>query len=456
MSRTGKGMLLRNLIVGLGLDPRVNLRLVAGAKPGEHRGYGPICATFFGRRPDRLIALLEGFLKEAYRREAILEEQGRAKFGEMDLDEFPLEILIIDEYKQYANASVRLPDPTDDEGKRTFKACDRIAELLEEIAAFAAALNMTLLISTQDPDANTVPRGYKSNTGARAATRTGGAVQTNAILKDGATGAGMRAHEIPESLPGGAIVDIDGAPGVLIRSYFIEDEKFDGAAEAIRAGLYLREELGRAPGQFVDRIEEYLVEVTGESSSAGGPTGSGRPGRMASATPVERVTVLTHMLDAFAKAGDVDRLRTADLLPLLAALDPGVFGPEALGVERAADGASDQEKKTAAAAYNRAGGRRLAEEIAKVLDGTGRELVTREWSTAPRGRGYYLDELRAAAGLPRNDPCDGPATRRVVAGQGMRRRCDAAADHATASHRPPLVAPPSWPLTCDDVSRRKS
>ncbi|MYX18441.1 hypothetical protein GTY67_34395 [Streptomyces sp. SID8374] len=400
MSRTGKGMLLRNLIVGLGLDPRVNLRLVAGAKPGEHRGYGPICSTFFGRRPERLITLLEAFLREAYRREGVLEDQGRAKFGEKDLDEFPLEILIIDEYKQYANASVRIPDPTDDEGRRTFKACDRIAELIEEIAAFAAALNMTILISTQDPDANTVPRGYKSNTGARAATRTGGAIQTNAILKDGATGAGLRAHEIPESLAGGAIVDIDGAPGELIRSFFIEDEEFDGAAELIRAGLYLREELGRAPGQFVDRIEEYLIEVTGASSLAGGPTGSGRPGPLTdTAVMVETTTVLTHILDAFAKAGDVDRLRTADLLPLLAALDPDTFSYEALGVEEPDADADEKAVKAATAAYNRAGGRRLAEEIAKVLDGTDHELFTREWTTAPRGRGYLLAEVRQAAGI---------------------------------------------------------
>ncbi|WP_415961993.1 hypothetical protein [Streptomyces sp. 021-4] len=401
MSRTGKGMLLRNLIVGLGLDPRVNLRLVAGAKPGEHRGYGPICSTFFGRRPERLITLLEAFLREAYRREAILEDQGRAKFGEKDLDEFPLEILIIDEYKQYANASVRIPDPTDDreEGpRRTIKACDRIAELIEEIAAFAAALNMTVLISTQDPDANTVPRGYKSNTGARAATRTGGAVQTNAILKDGATGAGLRAHEIPESLRGGVIVDIDGTPGELIRSFFIEDEEFDGAADLIRAGLHLREELGRAPGQFVDRIEDYLIEVTGTSSLAGGPTGSGRPGPVTdTAVMEETTTVLTLMLDAFAKAGDVDRLRTGDLLPLLATLDPDTFSYEALGVEEADADADDQAAKAATAAYNRAGGRRLAEEIAKALDGTDRELVSREWTTAPRGRGYLLAEVRTAA-----------------------------------------------------------
>ncbi|MFJ4343207.1 hypothetical protein [Streptomyces sp. NPDC088915] len=394
MSRTGKGMLLRNLIVGLGLDPRCNVRLVAGAKPGEHRGYAPICSTFFGRRPDRLIDLLEGFLKEAYRREAVLEEQGRAKFGEKDLDEFPLELLIIDEYKQYAASSMRIPDPSDDEGKRTFKACDRIAELLEEIAAFAAALNMTVLISTQDPDAGTVPRGYKSNTGARAATRTGGAVQTNAILKDGATGAGLRAHEIPESLKGGAIVDIDGAPGELIRSYFIEDEEFDGAADLIEAGLFLREELGRAPGQFVDRIEEYLVAVTGESSLAGGPTGSGRPGRPA-ATAGARVElgILELILDAFEDGAD--RIQMAAVRAHLADHSRLRWG---------------QQEDETEAAYTARVGKELAAAIEEALEGTGVELTPKSgmrFGKGPDGReikgaGFHRSHVEAAVEAARN------------------------------------------------------
>lgn len=398
MSRTGKGMLLRNLLCGLGLDPRVNLRLVAGAKPGEHRGYAPVCATFFGRRPERLIALLEALLAEAYRREEILEDQARAKFGERDLDQFPLEILVIDEFKQYAGSTVRIPDPNDPEN-RTVKAADRIAELLEELAAFAAALNITVAVVTQDPDANTIPRGFKSNSGARVSTRTGGPIQTNAILKEGATGAGLRAHEIPESMPGGAIVDIDGAPGELIRSFFIEDEEYDGAADIIAAGLALRTELGRAPGQFTDPIEDYLRAATGLSSSGGGPTGSGRPGPLVGTAVRARTSVLDLMLDAFAKAGDVDRLRTADLLPLLAALDPDTFSYEALGIDEITADTSAADAKSATAAYNRAGGRRLAEEIAKALDGTGRELVTREWTVAPRGRGYLLADVRAAAGI---------------------------------------------------------
>ncbi|MFD3700685.1 hypothetical protein ACFWUZ_31915 [Streptomyces sp. NPDC058646] len=401
MSRTGKGMLLRNLLCGLGLDPRVNLRLVAGAKPGEHRGYAPVCATFFGRRPERLIALLEALLAEAYRREEILEDQARAKFGERDLDQFPLEILIIDEFKQYANSSLRIPDPTDDreEGGRTIKAADRIAELLEELAAFAAALNITVAVVTQDPDANTIPRGFKSNSGARVATRTGGPIQTNAILKDGATGAGLRAHEIPESIPGGAIVDIDGAPGELIRSFFIEDEEYDGAADIIAAGRALREELGRAPGQFTDPIEDYLRAATGLSSSGGGPNGSGRPGPLAGTAVLERTTVLTLLLDAFTKAENPERMSTQDLLAYLAAMDPDTFSYEALGLDEPTEDTSPEDAKAAVDAYGRQGGKKLAEEIARALEGTGRELIAKGWTKGGRGRGYYLAEVREAAGI---------------------------------------------------------
>lgn len=387
MSRTGKGMILRNLICGLGLEPRVNLRLVAGAKPGEHRGYGRVCATFFGRRPARLVHLLDAVLVEAYRREDYLEEIGRAKLGEADLARFPLEVVIIDEYKQYATTSERIPDPSDPEGKRTLKAADRIASQVEELAAFAAALNIVVMISTQDPDANTVPRGFKSNSGARICTRTGSPDQTNAILKPGATGAGLRAHEIRETLKGAAIVDIDGAPGELIRGFFVEDEEYDGAEPLITAGAELRAELGRLPGQFEDPIEEYLVEVTGLSSVAGGPTGSGRPG-----APAGKVTgpagILADLLAVFTAEGDPDRMRTAEILAALAELDPEEWSADALGVSE-----GDERQ------LGRVGGRRLAEAISKALDGTGRTLAAREWTAGERGRGYFLSDVRTAAGL---------------------------------------------------------
>lgn len=384
MSRTGKGMLLRNLICGLGLDPRVRIRLVAGAKPGEHRGYARVCATFFGRRPGRLVVLLDALLAEAYRREEWLEEQGRAKLGEKDLEHFPLEILIIDEYKQYANSTARVPDPRDSE--KTVKACDRIAEQLEELAAFAAALNITVLVSTQDPDAGTIPRGYKSNSGARVATRTGGAAQTNAILKDGATGAGLRAHEIPESLKGGAIVDIDGAPGELIRSFFIEDEEFDGAEPIIDAGLALRQGCGAAPGQYEDPIEAYLLAKTGESSIAGGPTGSGRPGRPDAQDAAMRVLDL--VLGAF--PDDADRVPMAAVRAHLDDYDPDRWGPV------------DGEDR---AAYEARVGKLLSAAVAAELDGTGVTLRPKagiRFDDGTKGSGFYRTDVEAALNAARN------------------------------------------------------
>ncbi|QQN79734.1 hypothetical protein [Streptomyces sp. XC 2026] len=352
-SRAGKGMLLRNLLVGLGLDPRVRLRLVAGAKPGEHRGYGPVCSSFFGRNPQRLIVLLEVLLEEALRREEHLEDEGKAKLSEADLDEWPLEVLVIDEFKQYTG----IPETP------------RIFELLERLAAFVLALNITILISTQDPDANTVPRGYKNNTNARVATRTESSQQTNAILADGATGAGLRAHDIERSAKGVAIADLDGVAGELIRSFFIEDEHYDGAAPLIAAGVELRSAAGTLPGEFHDPIEAALLERTGLSSVAGGPKGTGRPGVPADAP----ATVLELMLAAV--PGGRDRTRAADVRAHLAIVDPQKWGR--------------QEGETEAAWETRVGKALVAESGMTVKDGI-------RMPDGSKSKGYYRADIEAA------------------------------------------------------------
>ncbi|QKZ20287.1 hypothetical protein [Streptomyces chartreusis] len=374
MSRTGKGMLLRSLICGLGLDPRVNIRLAAGAKPGEHIGYAPVCATFFGRRPERLLALLKAFEREALRREAYLEDQGRSKMGEEDLADFPWEILIIDELKQYTGKGKPL--------------AEEISQAIEDLAAFVAALNMSIVLSTQDPDKDTVPRGYKSNSGARMATRTGSPTQTNAILKEGATGNGMRAHELPSERKGLTILDIDGLLGALIRSFIIEDETHDGAAPIITAGRRLRESVHRAPGQYYDPIEAFLLEYTGLSSVGGGPGGRGKPERPTAAAATLHRSLLADLLDIFEARNNPDRLRTAEILAVLAEDDPATWSPAALGVR------DDDEKGWASK-----GGTKLSEVIAQELNGTGRTLTSREWTKGGRGRGYYLADVRTAAGI---------------------------------------------------------
>ncbi|MEU2076624.1 hypothetical protein [Streptomyces sp. NPDC013489] len=386
MSRTGKGMVLRNLICGLAMDPRVNIRLATGRKAGEHQSYARACATFFGRRPERLILLLDAIEQEAQRREEWTEEKGIPKLTKEHLDKFPLEIVIIDEFQQY-----------DDDG---------IKKRVVDLAGYVAALNIVLLISTQDPDANTVPPKYKKNAGAKMATRTASAAQTNAILNDGATGAGLAAHDkkLPKH-PGITILDFEGAEGELVRSFFIEDSEYDGAAPLIDAGVEIRKRLKRAPGQFDDLIEEFLYEQTSETSVAGGPKGTGRPGPRPTGTAVlEKTTVLTLMLDAFAKAAakdsKLDRLRTTDLLQFLGTVDPDTWGWEAIGVDEPTEDTSPEDAKAAFAAYGRKGGKKLAEEIAQVLEGTDRELAAKSWTKGGEAaRGYFLAEVREAAGI---------------------------------------------------------
>lgn len=318
-------------------------------------------------------------IEEADRREAVLEEEGRAKFGERDLDRFPLEVLIIDEFPQYTMSRERILDPSDEKGKRTLLIGEEIEHRLSKLAAYCTALNMDLVLLAQDPDASTVPRGFRNNTGSRTAFRTNSAAQTNAILKDGSTGAGLRAHDIKVSQPGVAIVDLDGAEGELIRTFYVPDDRAEGEADpiapVIAEGVARRQAAGIPVGHHGDPIEEYLVRYTGLSSAAGGPTGSGRPG------PVDEDDdqvdgVLGLLLDLFERAGNPPYLKTADILTGLASAEPDAWEAIAEGDARTA-------------------GRKLREALADALP-EGRELapVERSW-----GRGYLLADVRAAAGI---------------------------------------------------------
>lgn len=365
MSQTGKGMLLRNIIAGVALDPRVNIRVVSGRKIAELVSFAPVCATFFGGREERLLALLEAFKAEADRRDAYMEENGVRRLTEKDLDRFPLEVLVIDEAQVY----------TDDA---------KVVKLLEKISGYAASLNMTILLVTQDPDAGTVPPKFKKNTKSRGATKTASAAQTNAILNDGATGNGLAAHHIPVSTPGLAIIDADGAPGVLIRSFFLEDREYDAVLPLVEAAAEIRRAAKRLPGQFRDPIEDALVAKFGTSSAAGGPRGMGRPGPVATG-------VLADLLAVFAARPGVERLATADVLAALAEIRPDVWSPAALGDP---------------ADYTRAGGALLAKAVREALDNTPRSLQATQWTEADEARGgrrtvtgYRLDHVRTAAGL---------------------------------------------------------
>jgi len=240
-----------------------------------------------------------------------------------------------------------------------------------------------VFLITQDPNADTIPPKFKKNTKSRLATKTATAAQTNAILNDGATGNGMAAHHIPVSTPGLAIIDADGAPGVLFRGFFIEDREYDGVLPLIEAAVEMRRKAGRLAGQFEDVIEDALIARFGTSSAAGGPKGMGRPGAVVRG-------ILADILAVFEAQDMPERITTAELLASLAGMRPDRWSPSALGLQ-AGFGEAD---------YNRAGGAQLAKLLGEALSGTTRKLASRQWKAGGSNvSGFYRDDLKAAAAL---------------------------------------------------------
>ncbi|MFE5847812.1 FtsK/SpoIIIE domain-containing protein, partial [Streptomyces niveus] len=264
-TRTGKGMALRNLICALALDPRINVRIVDGKPTGEHLVYAPIAATMFGRERDRLDLLLDAYEAEIERREDLLASLGQSKMTAKLLKKLSIEILIIDELATYTRKSV----------KGAAARMDR----LELLSSVGAGLGVLMVVATQHPEVDVISAGLRGNMTGRWAQRTADADGTNAILGKGATGRGMRAHDIPRDKRGLGWLDMDGIAEELARSFLIDEEEAGEASEIIAVGVELRRAAGRLPGQWDDPIETYLVHMTGLSSAAGGPGGRGKPGR---------------------------------------------------------------------------------------------------------------------------------------------------------------------------------
>jgi S-DNA-T family DNA segregation ATPase FtsK/SpoIIIE len=363
-TRTGKGMALRNLICALALDPRINVRIVDGKPTGEHLVYAPIAATMFGRDRNRLDVLLDAYEAEIERREDLLAALGESKMTAKLLKRLSIEILIIDELATYTRKNVP-------------GAAARLARL-EFLSSVGAGLGVLLVAATQHPEVDVIPAGLRGNMTGRWAQRTADADGTNAILGKGATGRGMRAHDIPRDKRGLGWLDMDGIAEELARSFLIDEENAGEASEIIAVGVELRRAAGRLPGQWDDPIEAHLVQMTGLSSAAGGPGGRGKPGRPGQSAA--NATVLDVLLDAF--GDEADRLPLADVRTVFAAWSPRQWAQEA--------GEDD-------ATYEGRFGKELGALIDEQLENTGVELEPKRWRVGDkRVRGYLLADVEAA------------------------------------------------------------
>ncbi|MDW8803664.1 hypothetical protein P1P68_02290 [Streptomyces scabiei] len=382
-SRAGKGLVLRNLVCGAAFDPRVRIRIATGKKPAEHSVYAPVLSTYIHKQGQRLSLILDLYEREIDDRSRYLARKGRSTPDDADLAEMGIELLILDEAADYLDSN------TPNKGRNAM--AEELTGKLDSIARAGAGVGVYLVLAIQDPKKGMVDTRLLANLLERWALRVADATSANAVLGSGSVGKGMRPQDITrEQAPLGVRKGAEGE--LLTKAYMIDQNKKGEAAQLIARAVTIREQAGALPGQRPDPIEERLIALTGLSSVQGGVDGLGDPAPAGAPTGPAGGDggpgILAEMLAVFRAANDPERMRTSDLLAGLTELDPDSWSAAALGVTAGDDGA-----------YARTGGAELRRAIDAELEGTGRTLAARGWTAGGRANGYYLREVRTAAGI---------------------------------------------------------
>lgn len=362
-TRSGKGMAVANILVGAMLDPRIRVRLFDGKGTGEYVGIAPALDTFVRRNPERLLQFLKVLAGELERRTEILVDLGVSKATEELLEQLGgIELVIVDELATYTV-----------KGGLNGQHADEIVELLSQIAAVGAAVGIVLVLATQYPKVDVVPSRLRGNCAARWAMRVDSTTASNVILGDGAADDGYNARKIEnsKSTRGRGMLTTPDTGFIDSRSLFVDVENGD-LRKAAKAGITLRQAIGRLPLHCPDPIEDQLKADTGISMVAGGPTGKGTAVQ-AEAEP----TILDHIVRAANATGRGEATR-GEVFAYLATVD-----------ER-----YERDDAESDAQYGSRAGKLLAAD----LEADDVELKAVKVSTADgrEGRGFKLADLHAA------------------------------------------------------------
>lgn len=269
MTRSGKGVGAANLVVGAALDPRINLRIVAGKNNGEWdpAAKAGLAATYFKPNPYRLNELLKALWADKDRRERILGKASKSKMTAATIMELGgIELLVIDEVATYTRSGNELRDEN--------------LKLLTDLSAVAAAAGILIVLITQYPEVDVIPQALAMNCGTRWAMRVDNGTQSNAILGGSASSSGRDASKFDPPRPGlGWMVNPFAGVTDLARSFDLDEDEREEITLLMGRAAKLRESAGRLVGQWDDSVEKHLLDVTGLSSAAGGPKRNGVPGR---------------------------------------------------------------------------------------------------------------------------------------------------------------------------------
>ncbi|MGC4925573.1 FtsK/SpoIIIE domain-containing protein [Streptomyces sp. DT117] len=362
-TRSGKGMAVANILVGAMLDPRIRVRLFDGKGTGEYVGIAPSLDTFVRRNPERLRDFLKVLVAELERRTEILVDLGVSKATEELLEQLGgIELVIVDELATYTV-----------KGGLNGQYAEEIVELLAQTAAVGAAVGIILVLATQHPKVDVIPSRLRGNCNGRWSMRVESATASNTILGDGVAGDGYDASDIKnsKSTRGRGWLTTPDTGFIEARSLFVDVEGGD-LRKAAKAGMALRQAIGRLPLHCPDPIEDQLKADTGISMVAGGPTGKGTLVQ-AEADP----TILDHIVKAVTATGRGEATR-GEVFAYLATVD-----------ERYERGDTESD-----AQYGSRAGKLLAAD----LEADDIELKAVKVSTADgrEGRGFRLADLHAA------------------------------------------------------------
>jgi S-DNA-T family DNA segregation ATPase FtsK/SpoIIIE len=247
--RMGKTFAVRLLALGAALDVTCELHLFDGKGMGDYVMFEPVAHTFLsGSRTDTLIALREGLaaVKEEVERRAELltklTRAGRCREGKVtpelardkSLKLHPIVCLLDECHLAF------------DTGSGAAKALgEEITELAEYIVRVGPAAGVSLIASTQCPDAKSLPSGIRANVQLRYCLRVADQPTNDMVLGTSAYRNGVRATEFAMSDKGVGYLSGEGAAPGIVRTYYVDA---DQAAVIVARARQLREDAGTVSG----------------------------------------------------------------------------------------------------------------------------------------------------------------------------------------------------------------
>jgi DNA segregation ATPase FtsK/SpoIIIE, S-DNA-T family len=267
--RMGKTFAVRLLALAAALDPRCELHLFDGKGMGDYVMFEPVAHTFLSGSFDTVLLALRDDLAalkaEVQRRSELLTKltrAGRCREGKITpelsqdprLALHPVLVLLDECHLAFDTGS--------GEAGKLGKEITGLAEFLVRVGP---AAGVSLIASTQRPDAVSLPSGIRANVQVRFCLRVADQPTNDMVLGTSAYRTGVRATEFNLADKGIGYLAGEGTEAVVVRTYYVDA---DQAARIITRARTARETAGTLSGmaaglapQRTDNPGELLADI---------------------------------------------------------------------------------------------------------------------------------------------------------------------------------------------------